>query len=167
MLRFVFRSRACGRGKPLVMKKAFSIAELVIVVCIIGILAALVVPVFQGQATEAKVSAAKDNLRVLRSAIELYASQHKGASPGYENDDVGTAPSAETFRVQLTVQEHFMRKVPVNPFNNLDTLQMVANGEASLPEPTGTCGWIYQASTGTIRLDWRGNDAGGVAYFDY
>ncbi len=149
------------------MRKAFTIAELVIIVCIIGILAALVMPLFKSEATEAKVAAAKDNLRVLRGTIELYGAQHKGATPGYENDDTSTAPSEDRFTQQTTVVERYMRKIPENPFNNLNTLRMIGNNEAFPATATGAYGWIYQASTGTIRLDWPGSDDKGTAYIDY
>jgi type II secretory pathway pseudopilin PulG len=149
------------------MRRAFSIAELVIIACIIGILAALVVPFLQGEATEAKISAARDNLRVLRGAIELYAAQHNGVAPGYEDDKAGTTPQEEYFRQQTTISERYMRKMPANPFNNLSTMQMVADNDNFPTAATGQYGWVYQASTGTIRLDWRGQDSGGVPYFDY
>ncbi|RKY11715.1 MAG: hypothetical protein DRP65_03460, partial [Planctomycetota bacterium] len=50
------------------MKKAFSLVELLIVVAILGILAAIVVPEFQTYTQQAKEAAAKDNLRILRNA---------------------------------------------------------------------------------------------------
>jgi tetratricopeptide (TPR) repeat protein/type II secretory pathway pseudopilin PulG/MFS family permease len=152
------------RRKLLVMKKAFSIAELVIVACIIGILAALAMPFFQNEATGAKVATARDNLR---SAIELYAAQHKGAAPGYENDNTSTVPREDCFRQQTIITERYMRKMPENPFNNLSTMQIVANNEVFPSAATGQYGWIYQAATSTIRLDWPGLDTTGIAYFDY
>ncbi|MBN2180906.1 MAG: prepilin-type N-terminal cleavage/methylation domain-containing protein, partial [Sedimentisphaerales bacterium] len=51
---------------PRIMKKGFSVAELIIVVAILGIMAAVVVPQFQSQSTRAKNAVAKDNLRLLR-----------------------------------------------------------------------------------------------------
>ena len=151
----------------LVIRKAFTIAELVIVACIIGILAALVLPFLQGQATEAKTAAARDNLRVLRSTIELYAAQHKGVAPGYENDNASTVPQEDCFRRQTTIQERYMRSMPENPFNNLSTIRMIANDEDFPADPTGQYGWIYQPATSTIRLDWPGRDTGNFRYFDY
>jgi prepilin-type N-terminal cleavage/methylation domain-containing protein len=149
------------------MRKGFTIAELVIVVCIIGILAAIVIPLFQNQASMARGAAAKDNLRVLRSAIELYAAQHKGVAPGYENNIAGGALDQEYFRQQTTVTEHYMPKLPENSFNNLSTIRMIADGAAFPTTATGTYGWTYQAATGMIRLDWPGADDKGVAYIDY
>ena len=64
------------------MKRAFSLVEILIVVAVLGILAAIALPTFQGYIVEAKEAAAKDNLCILRSAIELYAAQHDGVPPG-------------------------------------------------------------------------------------
>ena len=149
------------------MKSAFSIAELVIVVCIIGILAAIVVPLFQNNATEAKVATAKDNLRVLRGVIELYAVNHKDTPPGYPDNDTSVQPTSVNFCQQVTVDETYMRGMPRNPFNNLSTMQVLGNNEAFPAEATGNFGWIYQPASRTVRLDWPGQDDKGVKYFDY
>jgi len=166
------------------MKKAFSIVEMVIVVAILGILAAIVVPQFQAHTTEAKASAAKADLRVLRSAIELYAAQHGGVPPGYPGGDVGANPSMLAFVWQLCLASNesgdvaaagtagynlgpYMRTFPKNPFNNDRTVRMVSNSEAFPSEPTGDSGWVYQAAAKLIRLDWPGTDTEGVPYYDY
>ncbi|MDY0356154.1 MAG: hypothetical protein RBR19_09770 [Sedimentisphaerales bacterium] len=149
------------------MRNGLSVVELVIVGCIIGILAALVVPHVQTQATDAKTVAAKDNLRVLRSTIELYAANHRGVPPGYENDNRNGALDETYFDDQTVVQERYMRRVPENPFNNLRTIRMIGNNEPFPTEATGKHGWIYQPATQTIRLDWPGVDDGGVRYFDF
>lgn len=148
------------------MRKGLSVVELVIVACIIGILAALVVPLVQNQATEAKTAAAKDNLRILRSTIELYAANHRGVPPGYEDDNRSGALDEAFFREQTVVNESYMRRVPENPFNNRSTIRMIGNNESFPTEATGEYGWIYQPATQTIRLDWPGTDEGGVRYFD-
>lgn len=149
------------------MRKGFSLVELVIVACIIGILASLVVPIVQNKATEAKVAAARDNLRMLRVAVRLYTAQHRGVAPGYEGNNPHGAVASEYFLEQTITQERYLRSMPANPFNNLKTMSMIGNG-ASLPaDATGAYGWIYQPATETVLLDWRGTDDGGVRYFDY
>ena len=65
------------------MKKAFTLVEILIVVAILGILATIALPTFQSHPQEAKESAAKDNLRILRNAIELFTAQHNDVPPGY------------------------------------------------------------------------------------
>jgi len=69
------------------MKRAFSLVELMIVVAVLGIMAAIVVPQFQSYSTQAKEAVAKDSLRLLRGAIELYTGRHGGVPPGYKDDD--------------------------------------------------------------------------------
>lgn len=149
------------------MRKGLSLVELVIVACIIGILAALVVPLVQGQATDAKTAAAKDNLRILRSTIELYAANNGGIPPGYEDNSRSGALDDTFFRDQTVVVAKYMRRIPANPFNNFNTILMVGNGQTFPSEATGDYGWVYQPSTQTIRLDWPGTDRDGVRYFDF
>ncbi len=148
------------------MRKGLSVVELVIVASIIGILAALVVPLVQTQATDAKTAAAKDNLRILRSTIELYAANHGGTPPGYEANDRSGALDTTFFEDQTVVQTRYMRRIPENPFNGFQTILMVGNDQAFPSQATGDYGWVYQPATQTIRLDWPGVDDGGVRYFD-
>ena len=106
------------------VKKGVSLVELVIIAAILGIMAAIVVPFFQSQSTQAKEAVAKDHLRILRSAIELYTVQHGGIPPGYKDDDVATTPAREYFYNQLVRDGRYLVKIPKNPFNNLETIQI-------------------------------------------
>jgi general secretion pathway protein G len=156
-----------GSRTAQVMRSGLSVVELVIVVCIIGILAALVVPLVQNQATDAKTAAATDNLRILRSTIELYAANHAGVPPGYNGNNRNGALDEDFFRDQTVVQEDYMQRIPENPFNNLRTILMVGNNQPFPSDATGDYGWVYQPSTQTIRLDWPGTDNRGVRHFDF
>jgi len=51
---------------------AFTLVEIMVVVMVIGILAAIIVPQISGSTAEAKVSAAKANISELESAIERF-----------------------------------------------------------------------------------------------
>jgi len=149
------------------MRKAFSLAELLIVVAIIGILAALTMPYVQNHAEQARESAAKDNLRVFRETIQFYAVRHNDLAPGYPGNDPSVAPTGDTFRLQMVVQESYLRKMPRNPFNDLDTLHIVGNADAFPAEGTGDHGWIYKPATHIIRIDWPGKDSAGIAFSTY
>lgn len=149
------------------MRRAFSIAELLIVVCIIGILAAMVLPAFQNNATEAKVVSARNNLRALRGAIELYAAGHKGVPPGYPDNDPSSHPTYDDFVRQVTIEKTCLPMVPRNPFNGWNTIRVLANHETLPTEATGDYGWVYKPSSRTILLDWPGQDDNAVRYFDY
>src|SRR5436309_8758714 len=71
--------------------KGFSLIELVIVVVIIAIIGAIAIPRLSRGAAGAADSSLIGNLRVLRSAVDLYASEHGG-----------TYPATATITAQLT-----------------------------------------------------------------
>jgi general secretion pathway protein G len=63
-------------------KRGFTLVEILIVVVILGILAAIVIPQFTEASTEAKLSSLCSDLQTIRSQIELYKVQHNDAMPG-------------------------------------------------------------------------------------
>lgn len=149
------------------MKKGFSLVELVIIAALLGIMAAIIVPQFQSQSSQAKKAVAKDHLRMLRSAIELYTVQHRGIPPGYEDNNPLNTPSSAVFLTQMMISGSYIRKMPANPFNNLETIMMVGNNESFPQKPVDGYGWVYQPATKDIRLSWAGTDSDGLRYFDY
>jgi general secretion pathway protein G len=151
------------------MKKAFTLVEILIVVSILGILAAIVAPQFRSHAQAARESAAKDNLRVLRTTIERYAATHNGIPPGYQNNDTSNNPTALSFGRHLTFFEHYLLSIPENPFNGKASTRVIIDTEdfPSTPISTNQYGWIYKPATKTIKLNWPGVDSEGISYFDY
>jgi len=151
------------------MKKAFTLVEILIVVAVLGILAAIVLPTVQGHITEAKEAAAKDNLRILRNTIEIYAAQHDGIPPGYPFDDPSQAPTHLSFMIRLIIIGKYLPEMPENPFNGKTLLKMVLDAEDFPTEPVDTDlnGWIYKPATKTIKLNWLGTDLAGTPYYDY
>lgn len=124
-------------------------------------------PQFQSQSSQAKKAVAKDHLRMLRSAIELYTVQHGGIPPGYENNNPLNTPSSDVFLTQMMISGSYIRKMPANPFNNLETIMMVGNNESFPQKAVDGYGWICQPATKKIRLNWAGADSDGLRYFDY
>jgi general secretion pathway protein G len=139
-----------------------------IVVTILGILAAIVIPEFSGHIQKAKESAAKDNLRLLRNAIERYAQDHNGVPPGYVNgiDSNGRHNDSKTPNGNY-IYGPYLNDFPKNPFNNSITI-MDLHDDVDMPESaTGDNGWIYKAEGKEIRLDWPGTDSSGNLIYDY
>jgi type II secretion system protein G len=70
--------------------RAFTLIEILTVVIILGILAALTVPSLMGMTAEATSSAAKSQLAAVRGQIEMYRLRHGGLAPFASGVD-GTA----------------------------------------------------------------------------
>lgn len=162
-------------------REGFTLVELTIVVAILGILAAIVLPTFQGHAAEAKVSSAKSDLRAMRTQIELYKMQHNGTPPGtasgsvvdvtvLEQQFIGTstadgAASSSKAPADPYVCGPYLMKIPANPFNNKSNIaySTAFAGDAGVVNS----GWLYNATTGEICLNYPGTDPDGVAYTAY
>ncbi|MFA5245759.1 MAG: prepilin-type N-terminal cleavage/methylation domain-containing protein, partial [Pedobacter sp.] len=148
---------------------AFTLAEVLIVVAILGILAAFVIPEYRNYVQKARESAAKENLQILRTAIERYALEHDGTPPGYPNDNTSVKPSYLAFSRALTDIQHYLSEIPENPFNGIKIIQVIEDDKTfpSSPAQTSECGWIYKPSIKEIRLNWTGIDSQRISYFEY
>jgi len=149
------------------MRRGFSLVELMIVVALIGILAAIVLPEFKGNTAEAKEVAAKNNLHLLRAAIELYAAQHGGIGPGYKDNNPQNLPMAVHFYNQLVFVGHYLTEMPENPFNGDARVRVLSNSSTFPDDADGLTGWIYKPATKIIKLNWPGTDRNGTRYYDY
>jgi len=133
-------------------KNGFTLVEILIVVVILGILAAIVIPQFTEASTEAKQASLCCDLQTLRSQIELYKIQHNDNPPTLANfeeqmteqsDVYGDVPPA----AGLAAYGPYIQKIPVNQFNDLDTVV------AGPPTGTDGGGWAYIEATGAIYAD--------------
>ncbi|HON90007.1 MAG TPA: prepilin-type N-terminal cleavage/methylation domain-containing protein [Sedimentisphaerales bacterium] len=133
-------------------KRGFTLVEILIVVVILGILAAIVIPQFTQASTEAKTNSLCSNLQTLRSQIELYKVQHNDAVPTdfekqmiYTSKIDGTAnTSKQPDEDQGFIYGPYLERVPDNPFSG-------SNSIVGWDEGGETDGWEYNATTGEIR----------------
>jgi len=135
-------------------KRGFTLVEILIVVVILGILAAIVIPQFTEASTEAKESSLCTDLQTMRSQIELYKIQHNDALPG-----AGTASFTQALTGQTdiagavwaagagTVYGPYIQKIPTNQFNDDATI----TEDGTLGDDSG--GWEFNTTTGAFHAD--------------
>lgn len=92
------------------MKRAFTLTELLVVVILIGILAALAIPKFGKSTDKAMESEAKIALRQVQELQKVYYLEHKSFSLNLEAIDfeqeltVGEDPSKGTARYKIRIE---------------------------------------------------------------
>ena len=73
--------------------RGFTLVEILIVVIILGILAAIVIPQFTNASTEARSSNVLSQLQTMRSQIELYKLQHNDVPPLLDRVELPVPPT--------------------------------------------------------------------------
>lgn len=163
---------------------AFTLVEILIVVVLLGVLAAVVVPSFSNASQSARCSMLLDNLRIMRTQIQVFAAQHNDVAPGYPGLDPTVAPTEAAFVNHMTRSSTasgaladpgtdgypfgpYLREIPENPVNGRATVRVLADGDTFPSEAADTHGYVYQPATTMLKADSTGSDDGGKEYFDY
>jgi general secretion pathway protein G len=156
-------------------KSGFTLVEILIVVVILGILAAIVIPQFTNASTEAKESSLMSDLQSIRSQIQLYKVQHNDLIPGeiLSGGTVTDATAASFVEALCSKTDQYgnvdntnglfgpyMKKLPANPFSNVDDVVTFADfaedgasvsiGATALTTANETTGWYLVVNRGSL-----------------
>lgn len=143
--------------------RGFTLVEILIVVVILGILAAIVIPQFTSASETAKASSLQTQLQTMRSQLELYQVQHNGNYPTLASLNTDADGDGDADWVQLTTQTDvdgaagtdfgpYLQQAPSNPF-----VTSTGGANVSVADISGgdafsaTDGWGYNAATGVIK----------------
>lgn len=134
-------------------KGGFTLVEILVVVVLLGFLAAIIVPQFTGASNETRTAALFTDLRRIRSQIEYYKFQHNEQLPaitGETSDDFIRRMTTKT-DIDGNVGNDFgpyMQSIPVNPFNDLNTVRIDGGVAGSSSD-----GWRFDTTTGAFQAD--------------
>ncbi len=153
----------------------FGWVDLVIILAVVGTIAAVAVPRISSAARGVADTSLHEDLARLRRAIELYAAEHNGQFPARDNN-------ADTFIKQLSQRtdvnghvglsdEHLFgpyleEGIPVlsvGPNRGAYKVMIAATGP-TIDETATDIGWVYNSRTGLIVANTDDLDESGTGY---
>lgn len=146
----------------------FTLVELLIVVIILAVLAAVVIPNFNGTSLASKEAALQANLQAMRQAIALYRVQHNEIYPGQAGwAEFVTQLTSKTNAAGAvgtgTYGPYLRTGIPDNPFTDSNDGKIAATLPAG---PSGTEAYCYTPEIGEIRANNPGAGPSGSDYWD-
>lgn len=148
------------------LKKGFTLVEILIVVIILGILAAIVIPQFTSASDDARKNSLTSQVQTLRSQVELYKLQHTSDA----SELFATTTSDVTQWQELTNRTDangdlnvsgkfgpYLQTLPVNNLNGLSKVVIATVADETSYNPADDAGFIYDSDSGKF---WATNKNG-------
>lgn len=157
-------------------RSGFSLVEVLIVIIVVGILAAMAIPRFTSSSDQARETAMRSSLNSLQRAVELYRHEHEGVYPGAVSHRTGSpvatvAQAESAFVAQLERYStrggrtaliasgsfrygpYLRQGLPVNPMNECSGITCDIT-ETDVTKMQGNSadgtGWRFYVRTGRI-----------------
>jgi general secretion pathway protein G len=131
-------------------RRGFTLIELVVVVLVMGILAAVAAPKMFDTASNAKINTTRQSLVVVRDAIELYKAQN-GAYPGEAGSGSDLQNDLSTF-----LKGPFPKSAVPGAAGGAD-VRYVTSGTGT-GTVSGTQDWAYNNQDGSFTINKSGYD---------
>ena len=137
-------------------KSGFTLVEILIVVIILGILAAVVIPQFSDASDDTRAASVLTNLKTVRSQLMLYKAQHSEIWPtDFDTMMTSFTDAASNDNATQTAVFRFgpyLLRTPANPYTGVATVTTVNDVAAVYAAALDlTQGWWYNAATGEFR----------------
>jgi type II secretory pathway pseudopilin PulG len=132
---------------------------LVVVILVIGVLAAIIVPRLMSQSVKAEEAALREDLRVVRNAIQFYRAQN-GSLPGASDG------RQRTFKLDLAPYLNGPFPVgPLGPVKGSDQVILTGSGSPLVAGPPLARAWRYDYRTGEFIYNFNGVSSDGVTLY--
>jgi type II secretion system protein G len=118
-------------------KTGFTLVEILIVVVILGILAAIVVPQFTSASNEAIKGALQSQLQTINTQVELYRVREQGAFPNFASE--------ENNGWEDLVTADYLKEEPVNGYTGETGIEDGGETAALAADRDTVMGWYVQA----------------------
>ncbi|MBX3323024.1 MAG: prepilin-type N-terminal cleavage/methylation domain-containing protein [Phycisphaeraceae bacterium] len=116
--------------------RGFTLVEILIVVVILGILAAIVVPQFTNAANDARAGNLRSQIKTIENQLELFRAR-TGAYPTLAQLQAAPTDATAGTSFGIMVDNDYLKTSPTNPVNGSQTVAAAA---------AATVGWHWDGS---------------------